>query len=220
MIPVRASAPSAAPITARPAGEWVDAGGDIHYAEQGEGLLRAEGVPRRRFAMKTRPAAPGPISSGTYRRRMPLPADRRRDRGKRPDRAYQQLRGVSGDILTAMSRCPTTTVSTGSTPVRRKRRVEYAEMGECFTLEGGAFVVASKRAGPREPVPAGLCGGGGDYQTFPDLIWVDDDGFENWCYPEDVVVSDTDDNVFICTYDLSPMEELYGGDLPALLRHG
>ena len=48
----------------------------------------------------------------------------------------------------------------------------------------------------------------GDYQTFPDLIWVDDDGFENWCYPEDVVVSDTDDNVFICTYDLSPMEEL------------
>ena len=37
---------------------------------------------------------------------------------------------------------------------------------------------------------------------------VDSDGFENWYYPEDVVVSDTDDDVFICTYDLSPMEEL------------
>ena len=36
------------------------------------------------------------------------------------------------------------------------------------------------------------------------------DGFENWYYPEDVVVSDTVDDVFICTYDLSVLEDLTG----------
>ena len=80
---------------------------------------------------------------------------------------------------------------------------EYAEMGECFTLEGGAFVVAYTELDHENLSLLAYVVEEGDYQTFPDLIWVDDDGFENWCYPEDVVVSDTDDNVFICTYDLS-----------------
>ena len=85
---------------------------------------------------------------------------------------------------------------------------EYAEMGECFTLEGGAFVVAYTELDHENLSLLAYVVEEGDYQTFPDLIWVDDDGFENWYYPEDVVVSDTDDNVFICTYDLSVLEEL------------
>lgn len=57
-----------------PRREWVDAEGDVHYAEQEKVCYEQKECTKRRFAMKTRPAAPGPISSGTYRRRMPLPA--------------------------------------------------------------------------------------------------------------------------------------------------
>ena len=44
-----------------PRREWVDAGGDVHYAEQEKVSRRS--ATKRRFAMKTRPAAPGPISA-------------------------------------------------------------------------------------------------------------------------------------------------------------
>lgn len=80
---------------------------------------------------------------------------------------------------------------------------EYAEIGASFYLEDSAFVVAYTELDHENLSLLAYVVEEGDYQTFPDLIWVDDDGFENWCYPEDVVVSDTDDNVFICTYDLS-----------------
>lgn len=119
------------------------------------------------------------------------------------------LRGVSGDIFDRNEPMPDYDWSSSEyvgEAVASAR--EYAEMGECFTLGGGAFVVAYTELDHENLSLLAYVVEEGDYQTFPDLIWVDDDGFENWCYPEDVVVSDTDDNVFICTYDLSPMEEL------------
>lgn len=85
---------------------------------------------------------------------------------------------------------------------------EYAEIGASFYLEDSAFAVASLKADWERDVLTVYVVEGDTYQTFPYLVQVDSDGFENWYYPEDVVVSDTDDDVFICTYDLSMLEEL------------
>ena len=87
---------------------------------------------------------------------------------------------------------------------------EYAEIGESFYLEDSAFAVASLKADWEGDVLTVYVVEGDTYQTFPYLVQVDSDGFENWYYPEDVVVSDTDDDVFICTYDLSVLEDLTG----------
>ena len=175
-----------------PRREWVDAGGDVHYAEQEKVCYENQ-------------------------TRRPRPHIRRPAAGKSPSSAatfiavavavivlFAVLRGVSGDIFDRNEPMP----DYGWGQVAPAEEIEsavreYAEMGECFTLEGGAFVVAYTELDHENLSLLAYVVEEGDYQTFPDLIWVDDDGFENWCYPEDVVVSDTADNVFICTYDLS-----------------
>ena len=175
-----------------PRREWVDAGGDVHYAEQEKVCYEQKECHEEKVCYENQT-------------RRPRPHIRRPAAGKSPSSAatfiavavavivlFAVLRGVSGDIF---DRNEPTPDYDWSTPEYVGEAVasarEYAEMGDHENLSLLAYVVEE-----------------GDYQTFPDLIWVDDDGFENWCYPEDVVVSDTDDNVFICTYDLSPMEEL------------
>ena len=50
---------------------------------------------------------------------------------------------------------------------------------------------------------------GDTYQTFPYLVMVGDDGFEDWYYPYDVSAA-VDEHVFVCTYDLSVLEDLTG----------
>ena len=180
-----------------PRREWVDAGGDVHYAEQEKVCYEQKECHEEKVCYENqtrRPAA-----------------------GKSPSSAvtfiavavavivlFAVLRGVSGDIFDRNEPMP----DYGWGQVAPAEEIEaavreYAEMGECFTLEGGAFVVAYTELDHENLSLLAYVVEEGDYQTFPDLIWVDDDGFENWCYPEDVVVSDTDDNVFICTYDLS-----------------
>lgn len=180
-----------------PRREWVDAGGDVHYAEQEKVCYEQKECHEEKVCYENqtrRPAA-----------------------GKSPSSAvtfiavavavivlFAVLRGVSGDIFDRNEPMP----DYGWGQVAPAEEIEaavreYAEMGECFTLEGGAFVVTYTELDHENLSLLAHVVEEGDYQTFPDLIWVDDDGFENWYYPEDVVVSDTDDNVFICTYDLS-----------------
>ena len=192
-----------------PRREWVDAGGDVHYAGQEKECYERKECHEEKVCYENQT-------------RRPRPHIRRPAAGKSPSSAvtfiavavavivlFAVLRGVSGDIFDRNEPMPDYDWSTPEyvgEAVASAR--EYAEMGECFTLEGGAFVVAYTELDHENLSLLAYVVEEGDYQTFPDLIWVDDDGFENWCYPEDVVVSDTDDNVFICTYDLSPMEEL------------
>lgn len=192
-----------------PRREWVDAGGDVHYAEQEKVCYEQKECHEEKVCYENQT-------------RRPRPHIRRPAAGKSPSSAvtfiavavavivlFAVLRGVSGDIFDRNEPMP----DYGWGQVAPAEEIEatvreYAEMGECFTLEGGAFVVAYTELEHENLSLLAYVVEEGGYQTFPDLIWVDDDGFENWCYPEDVVVSDTDDNVFICTYDLSPMEEL------------
>ena len=182
----------------------MDAGGDVHYAEQEKVCYEQKECHEEKVCYENQT-------------RRPRPHIRRPAAGKSPSSAatfiavavavivlFAVLRGVSGDIFDRNEPMP----DYGWGQVAPAEEIEaavreYAEMGECFTLEGGAFVVAYTELDHENLSLLAYVVEEGDCQTFPDLIWVDDDGFENWCYPEDVVVSDTDDNVFICTYDLS-----------------
>ena len=193
-----------------PRREWVDADGDVHYAEQEkvcyeqkechEEKVCYENQTRRPRPHIRRPAPKKNTASGVIGAVIAVSV---------LIGLINTLRGVSGDIFDRSE--PTPDYGWGQVaPAEEIESAvrEYAEMGACFTLEGGAFVVAYTELDHENLSLLAYVVEEGDYQTFPDLIWVDDDGFENWYYPEDVVVSDTDDNVFICTYDLSMLEEL------------
>ena len=86
---------------------------------------------------------------------------------------------------------------------------EYAEIGESFHLEDSAFAVASLKADWEEDILTVYVVEGDTYQTFPYLVMVGDDGFEDWNYPYDVSAA-VDEHVFVCTYDLSVLEDLTG----------
>ena len=86
---------------------------------------------------------------------------------------------------------------------------EYAEIGESFYLEDSAFAVASLKADWEEDILTVYVVEGDTYQTFPYLVIVGDDGFEDWNYPYDVSAA-VDEHVFVCTYDLSVLEDLTG----------
>lgn len=84
---------------------------------------------------------------------------------------------------------------------------EYAEVGASFYLEDSAFAVASLKADWEGEILTVYVVEGDEYQTFPYLVKVDDDGFEDWYYPYDVSAA-VDEHVFVCTYDLSVLEDL------------
>lgn len=192
-----------------PRREWVDAGGDVHYAEQEKVCYEQKECHEEKVCYENQT-------------RRPRPHIRRPAAGKSPSSAatfiavavavivlFAVLRGVSGDIFDRNEPMP----DYGCEQVAPAEEIEatvreYAEIGASFYLEDSAFAVASLKADWERDVLTVYVVEGDTYQTFPYLVQVDSDGFENWYYPEDVVVSDTNDDVFICTYDLSPMEEL------------
>ncbi len=192
-----------------PRREWVDAGGDVHYAEQEKVCYEQKECHEEKVCYENQT-------------RRPRPHIRRPAAGKSPSSAatfiavavavivlFAVLRGVSGDIFDRNEPMP----DYGCEQVAPAEEIEatvreYAEIGASFYLEDSAFAVASLKADWERDVLTVYVVEGDTYQTFPYLVQVDSDGFENWYYPEDVVVSDTDDDVFICTYDLSMLEEL------------
>lgn len=192
-----------------PRREWVDAGGDVHYAEQEKVCYEQKECHEEKVCYENQT-------------RRPRPHIRRPAVGKSPSSAatfiavavavivlFAVLRGVSGDIFDRNEPMP----DYGCEQVAPAEEIEatvreYAEIGASFYLEDSAFAVASLKADWERDVLTVYVVEGDTYQTFPYLVQVDSDGFENWYYPEDVVVSDTDDDVFICTYDLSMLEEL------------
>lgn len=194
-----------------PRREWVDAGGDVHYAEQEKVCYEQKECHEEKVCYENQT-------------RRPRPHIRRPAAGKSPSSAatfiavavavivlFAVLRGVSGDIFDRNEPMPD---YDWSTPEHVGEAVasarEYAAVGETFYLEDSAFTVEHLEVDWESDTLTVYIAEGDTYQTFPYLVQVDSDGFENWYYPEDVVVSDTDDDVFICTYDLSVLEDLTG----------
>lgn len=195
-----------------PRQEWVDAQGTVHYAEQEKECYERKECHEKKVCYEEQTRRPKPQS----RRHPP-----RKNGASGVIGAVivvsvligliNTLRGVSGDIFDRNEPMP----DYGCEQVAPAEEIEaavreYAEIGASFYLEDSAFAVASLKADWERDVLTVYVVEGDTYQTFPYLVQVDSDGFENWYYPEDVVVSDTDDDVFMCTYDLSVLEDLTG----------
>ena len=124
--------------------------------------------------------------------------------------AFAVLRGVSGDIFDRNEPMPDYDWGQVAPAEEIESAVrEYAEIGESFYLEDSAFAVASLKADWEEDILTVYVVEGDTYQTFPYLVMVGDDGFEDWNYPYDVSAA-VDEHVFVCTYDLSVLEDLTG----------
>lgn len=195
-----------------PRQEWVDTGGDVHYAEQEKVCYEQKECHEEKVCYENQTRRPRPhirwhvpkknAASGVIGAVIAVSV---------LIGLINTLRGVSGDIFDRNEPMP----DYGCEQVAPAEEIEatvreYAEIGASFYLEDSAFAVASLKADWEGDVLTVYVVEGDTYQTFPYLVQVDSDGFENWYYPEDVVVSDTVDDVFICTYDLSVLEDLTG----------
>ena len=195
-----------------PRREWVDAGGDVHYAEQEKVCYEQKECHEEKVCYENQTRRPRPhIQWHVPKKNTASGAIGAVIAVSIVIVLINTLRGVSGDIFDRNEPMP----DYGCEQVAPAEEIEatvreYAEIGASFYLEDSAFAVASLKADWERDVLTVYVVEGDTYQTFPYLVQVDSDGFENWYYPEDVVVSDTDDDVFICTYDLSVLEDLTG----------
>lgn len=194
-----------------PRREWVDAGGDVHYAEQEKVCYEQKECHEEKVCYENQTRRPRPhiqwhvpkknTASGVIGAVIAVSV---------LIGLINTLRGVSGDIFDRNEPMP----DYGCEQVAPAEEIEatvreYAEIGASFYLEDSAFAVASLKADWEEDILTVYVVEGDTYQTFPYLVIVGDDGFEDWYYPYDVSAA-VDEHVFVCTYDLSVLEDLTG----------
>lgn len=192
-----------------PRQEWVDAGGDVHYAQQEKVCYEQKECHEEKVCYENQTRRPRPhiqwhvpkknAASGVIGAVIAVSV---------LIGLINTLRGVSGDIFDRNEPMP----DYGCEQVAPAEEIgatvrEYAEIGASFYLEDSAFAVASLKADWEEDILTVYVVEGDTYQTFPYLVIVGDDGFEDWYYPYDVSAA-VDEHVFVCTYDLSVLEEL------------
>ena len=127
-----------------PRREWVDAGGDVHYAEQEKVCYEQKECHEEKVCYENQTRRPRPhIQWHVPKKNAASGAIGAVIAVSIVIVLINTLRGVSGDIFDRNEPMPDYDWSTPEyvgEAVASAR--EYAEMGECFTLEGGAFVVA------------------------------------------------------------------------------
>lgn len=152
-----------------PRREWVDAGGDVHYAEQEKVCYEQKECHEEKVCYENQTRRPRPhIQWHVPKKNTASGAIGAVIAVSIVIVLINTLRGVSGDIFDRNEPMPDYDWSSSEyvgEAVASAR--EYAEMGECFTLGGRCLRGGLYRAGPREPVPAGLCGGGGGLPDLP-----------------------------------------------------
>ena len=194
-----------------PRREWVDAEGGVHYAQQEKVCYEQKECHEEKVCYENQTRRPRPhiqwhvpkknAASGVIGAVIAVSV---------LIGIFNTLRGVSGDIFDRSEPTP----DYGGGQVAPAEEIEsavreYAELGATFYLEDSAFAVASFKADWEGDVLTVYVVEGDTYQTFPYLVMVGDDGFEDWYYPYDVSAA-VDEHVFVCTYDLSVLEDLAG----------
>lgn len=193
-----------------PRQEWVDAQGTVHYAEQEKECYERKECHEKKVCYEEQTRRPKPQS----RRHPP-----RKNGASGVIGAVivvsvligliNTLRGVSGDIFDRNEPMPDYDWSTPEyvgEAVASAR--EYAAVGETFYLEDSAFTVEHMEVDWESDTLTVYIAEGDTYQSVPPLVTLREDGLEDWIYPDDVSVTADNGNLFLCTYDLSPMEEL------------
>lgn len=195
-----------------PRREWVDAQGTVHYAEQEKECYERKECHEKKVCYEEQT-------------RRPRPHIRRPAAGKSPSSAvtfiavavavivlFAVLRGVSGDIFDRNEPMPDYDWSTPEyvgEAVASAR--EYAAVGETFYLEDSAFTVEHLEVDWESDTLTVYIAEGDTYQSFPLLVTLREDGLEDWIYPDDVSVAADNGNLFLCTYDLSMLEDAAAG---------
>lgn len=195
-----------------PRQEWVDAQGTVHYAEQEKVCYEQKECHEEKVCYENQT-------------RRPRPHIRRPAAGKSPSSAvtfiavavavivlFAVLRGVSGDIFDRNEPMPDYDWSTPEyvgEAVASAR--EYAAVGETFYLEDSAFTVEHMEVDWESDTLTVYIAEGDTYQSFPSLVTLREDGLEDWIYPDDVSVAADNGNLFLCTYDLSMLEDAAAG---------
>ena len=206
-----------------PRREWVDAGGDVHYAEQEKVCYEQKECHEEKVCYEEQTRRPRPHI--------------RPAAGKSPSSAvafitvaavvimlFAVLRGcVFHNLAPSTPDYPdyddgwTTVVPSEEAYPER----QYVSMGEYFTLRDSAYVVAYTELNHENlTLLAYVVEEGVDFQSFPDLVWVDDDGFEMGVTVDDVTASSEDDGVFLCTYDLAGADVDLTGDIYLVFEDG
>lgn len=127
-----------------PRREWVDAGGDVHYAEQEKVCYEQKECHEEKVCYENQTRRPRPhIQWHVPKKNAASGAIGAVIAVSIVIVLINTLRGVSGDIFDRNE--PTPDYGWGQVAPAEEIEAavrEYAELGECFTLEGGAFVVA------------------------------------------------------------------------------
>ena len=189
-----------------PCREWVDAGGDVHYAEQEKVCYEQKECHEEKVCYENQT-------------RRPRPHIRRPAAGKSPSSAvtfiavavavivlFAVLRGVSGDIFDRNEPMPDYDWSTPEyvgEAVASAR--EYAEMGAVFTLgeDEDDFTTVNDVWMDDSDLLHAIVTLEEAYQSFPDLCSMGSDGSEHWLWLEDIKDTDKGEYTFECVYDLS-----------------
>lgn len=189
-----------------PRREWVDAGGDVHYAEQEKVCYEQKECHEEKVCYENQTRRPRPHIS-------------RPAAGKSPSSAatfiavavavivlFAVLRGVSGDIFDRNEPMP----DYGCEQVAPAEEIEatvreYAEMGAVFTLgeDEDDFTTVNDVWMDDSDLLHAIVTLEEAYQSFPDLCSMGSDGSEHWLWLEDIKDTDKGEYTFECVYDLS-----------------
>lgn len=192
-----------------PRQEWVDAQGTVHYAEQEKECYEREECHEKKVCYEEQTRRPKPQP----RRSTP--------KGKV---------GVGGIVVLVTIVLVATSMLQSCmgflnrqpdydydwrTPEYVGEAVasarEYASVGETFYLEDSAFTVEHMEVDWENDTLTVYIAEGDTYQSFPPLVTLREDGLEDWIYPDDVSVAADNGNLFLCTYDLSMLEDAAAG---------
>ncbi len=201
-----------------PRQEWVDAQGTVHYAEQEKECYERKECHEKKVCYEEQTRRPKP----------------------QPRRHPPRKSGASG-VVGAVIAAVTIVIMVGnlthytafnfgslfggkeelipdydwSTPEYVGEAVasarEYAAVGETFYLEDSAFTVEHLEVDWENDTLTVYIAEGDTYQSFPPLVTLREDGLEDWIYPDDVSVAADNGNLFLCTYDLSMLEDAAAG---------
>lgn len=196
-----------------PRREWVDAEGDVHYAEQEKVCYEQKECHEEKVCYENQTRRPRPhIQWHVPKKNTASGAIGAVIAVSIVIVLINTLRGVSGDIFDRNEPMPDYDWSTPEyvgEAVASAR--EYAAVGETFYLEDSAFTVEHMEVDWESDTLTVYIAEGDTYQSFPLLVTLREDGLEDWIYPDDVSVAADNGNLFLCTYDLSMLEDAAAG---------
>lgn len=190
-----------------PRREWVDAGGDVHYAEQEKVCYEQKECHEEKVCYENQTRRPRPhIQWHVPKKNAASGAIGAVIAVSIVIVLINTLRGVSGDIFDRNE--PTPDYGWGQVAPAEEIEAavrEYAELGAVFTLgeDEDDFTTVNDVWMDDSDLLHAIVTLEEAYQSFPSLCSMGSDGSEHWLWLEDIKDTDKGEYTFECVYDLS-----------------